>query len=401
MVTTPSNVGVYQRYLSKLFSESLSIGANTGFQSIFGRPETGGETIYSDDAEVIDIDVQRGNKKTAVLVPRGGISRSLGSLQKARGNEKFSSFSRVYPLSIELYDIASGQLNKRLAGEPLYAPQTRSERLRRLAVKGMRETVRRTIDMFEILAAQSALTGKQDAIIGTSDVSLQYDWRRAAANSITVGTKWDATGADIMSNLDAALDKVQQNGHMRGRVAVVGASAMDALIKDSTMQTLSDNRRYELVQISNSVPVPNDLKFMIDNGFDPRGHLATSKGRTVWLFTYEGGYENSSGTWIPYMPVDQCLIFDPRARCDRYFGPPETLPLDNAMRAFYADRFGLMPDALPTLTDDTKSGIVTANMFYFDAYASADNTVITHRTQSAPIFGTTQVDAFALLKGLV
>lgn len=402
MVASPGGISTYQRLMARVWDDRDGIGVPTGFLSIIGRPETGAETIFSMNAEVLDIDVQRGNERIAALVPRGGINRSLGSLQESLNEEKFSSFGRVYPLSIETFDISSAQLNRRMSGEELHSGgYTREQRLRRLAVKAMKETVKRTIRMFEVLASQSVRTGKQDAIIGTSDTDQQYNWRRNAGNTITVTTKWDAASPDPIGDMDLALDALRQNGHVRGDVGIVGASAIKAFIRATEVKSISDTRRYDLVFFGESNPVPSRLQFLVDAGFDPRGRLTTYKGRTLWLFTYDEGYTNSSGTYTPYMPVDEMLIFDSKARCDRYFGPPETLPLDSSMRMFYQDRFGLGPDAVPSVPIKTSGNTIMPEMFHFDAYPNGDNTVITHRTQSAPIFATTHVDAFALLNGLV
>jgi len=401
MVTTPDGISTYQRYMARAWDERDIIGVPTGFQSLFGRPETGSQTIYSDDAEVVDIDVIRGNERIAALVPRGGIQRSLGSLQEALNEQKFSNQSRVYPLSIELFDIDSGQLNKRLAGEQLYAPWSRERRLRTLAIKALKETTRRSVRMFEVLASQMARTGKQDAIIGTSDADLQYDLRRNAGNTITVGTKWNAASPTILDDIDSGCDVVRQNGHMRADVLVLGASAMAAALNDTDFQTIADNRRIGLIRVSPDNPVPSKLQFMVSSGFDARGMIMTPKGRMLWLFTYDEGYTNSSGTYTPYMPLDEGLIFSSDARCDRYFGPPETLPMDSRMRAFYMDRFGMGPDALPTIKMKSAPSVVEARMFHFDAYPNMSNTTVTHRTQSAPIYATTHVDCFALLDGLV
>lgn len=401
MVTTPNSIGTYQRYMAPMWDDRDGIVVPTGFQSIFWNPGSIGETHFSDDSEVVDIDVQRGNERTAVLTPRGGIMRSMGSLQKSLNEEKFTNQNRVYPLSVEIFDIYSGQLNKRASGEKLYSGAAREFRLRKLAIKAMKETVRRTVRMFEILCSQSARTGKQDAIIGTTNADLQFDWRRNASNTNAAAAVWDTGTPDIISDLDIACDAIREKGHTRPSVAIIGASGMAAFIKDSTAQNLSDNRRYEILTINDRNPLPSGLQFLVDAGFDSRGMVSTYKGRTLYLFTYDEGYTNASGTFTPYMPVDEVLIFDHRARCDRYFGPPETLPLDSAMRAFYQDRFGLAPGAIPTIKMKTKPGIIMPEMFHFDAYPNGDNTAITHRTQCAPIFGTTHVDAFARITGTV
>ena len=41
------------------------------------------------------------------------------------------------------------------------------------------------------------------------------------------------------------------------------------------------------------------------------------------------------------------------------------------------------------------------DMFHFDAYRSPDNKTVYLRTQSAPIYATTQTDAICVLKDLL
>lgn len=399
MAVTPGTVGAYQRYMAALWDERATVGVPTLFQTIFYElSRNGGQTIFSDDAEVVDIDIIRANgERTAAMIPRGMIGRSLGSLQQATHEQLLTNVNRVFPLSIELYDIYSSQLNKRIAGEQLYAPYSREKRLRILAAIGMRETVKRVARLLEYLSAQSARTGKQDAIVGEATPS--YDWSRAAGNTITVGTKWDASG-DVMGDLDSAGDVIRQNGHMRMNVGIFGASAFSAAVNDSTFQTLSDNRRFGFVSVGKGNSLEARLQWMVDAGADFRGWIHTPKGRTIWAFTYDEGYTNSSGTYTPYMPLDEVLLFSSEARCDRYFGPPETLPMDSAMRRFYMDRFGMSPDAIPS-ANIKNAGVLSPRMFHFDAYGNQDHTTISHRTQCAPIFATVNVDSFALLDGCV
>lgn len=394
MAETPGALGLYQRYMARGWDERELIGVPTLFQRIFAR---NGETVFSDSADVLDIEVIRANgERTAALIPRGGITRSLGSLQVATHEQKFTSVNRVFPLSVELYDISASQLNKRLMGEPLYQPWSREKRLRKLAAVGMRETVKRTARMFEVLAAQAARTGKQDAILGEATPS--FDFKRNANNTITVSVKWDASSPTILADIDDALDALRQNGHMRGNVMLAGADALDAAIHNSDFQTIADNRRFGFIQLGDQ-PLPSQYQWLVDGGADARGWILTPKGRKVWVFTYDEGYTNSGGTYTPYMPVDECLLFATAARCDRYFGPPETLPPDSAQMRFYADRFGMAPNSLPPNT--MIGNVIMPQMLHFDAYGDVEGTAITHRTQSAPVFATIHVDGFALLDGCV
>jgi len=397
MAITPVTQGQYGRYMDAYWDERDLIAVPTGFQAIFAKLSRGAP-IYSDDASIVDIDIIRGNERTAKLMPRGPITRSLGSVQESLNEQKFTEVNRAYPWGVELFDLYAGQLNKRVRGELVSRPLSRQERLRVLAAGAMKETVRRCVRLMERLAAQSMRTGKQDAILG--EASPTYDWSRNANLTITVGTKWDASG-DVMGDIDTACNRVRQYGHMNPDVAVFGKSALAAALSDSTFSSIADNRRLGFLQFGMGASLPSKHAWMVDAGFNYRGEIITHQGYTLSAFTYNEAYDNSSGTYTPYMPVDETLIFSSDARCDRYFGPSETMPLMSAQRQFYADAFGMTADAVPSVKYQGTSSVITPEMFHFDAYPNADASVITHRTQVAPIFGTTHVDSFALLDGCV
>lgn len=397
MAITPLTQGQYGRYMDAFWDERDLIDVPTGFQAVIAKL-SGRAPVISDDASIVDIDIIRGNERTAKLLPRGPITRSLGSLQESLNEQKFTEVNRAYPWGVELFDLYAGQLNKRVRGELVSRPLSRQQRLRVLAVAAMKETVRRNVRLMEILAAQSIRTGKQDAILG--EASPTYDWSRNSNLTITVGTKWNASG-DVMGDLDTACDRVRQYGHMNPDIVVFGKNALAAALSNTTFQTIADNRRLGFLQFGMGASLPAGHAWMVDAGFNYRGEIITHHGYTLSAFTYNEAYDNSSGTYTPYMPVDETLIFSSKARCDRYFGPPETMPLMSAQRQFYADAFGMTPDALPAVSYQADSRVVLPQMFHHDAYPNTDGSVITHRTQVAPIFATTHVDSFALLDGCV
>lgn len=398
---TPTAVDTFSRFMAKMFDDKSLITIAKGFQAFFGRPETGAQTVFSPNANDVDIDIIRGNKKIAALIPRGTISRPLGSNQQNLNVEKYSTFSRKYPLSEEEGDITGDQILQRLAGENPYQMKDRLSRMRILAAKIVTESIRRTGDMFEVLAAQSVLTGKQDAILGTSDTNLQYDFRRNTGNTISVAVPWDNASATIMANIDAGCDIVKTKSRVMPDFIGIGGESMAALIEDSAVQTQADNRRFELIEVSTNNPVPPKFARFVEAGWVPRGRLRTPKGYTVWMFTYQDYYENASGTVVDLLPQDNAIIASTQARCDRYFGPPELLPIIPMRRQLYTEMFGISIDAPPMPMDSTGGGIITPEMFYHDAYVSADWKKVTIRTQSAPIFATTHTDAFVTLTDLI
>ena len=397
-MSSPVPQDIFSRYMAGAFDEKNIIGVSTGFQAFFGNPANGAETVFSPDANAVDIDIIRGNERIAALIPRGTVSRPLGSTQKNLQSERFSSFSRKYPLTEEEGDISSDKLLNRIAGENPYDRMSRLDRMRHHAVKIHTESIRKTARLFEVLAAQSVLTGKQDAILGTTNSDLQYDFRRNAAHISMVGTSWAGGEANILSDIDAGADKLRANGHVMPDMLILGSTAMNSFVKDTTVAALADNRRFEFIRLGANNPAPAKFQRFIEGGFIPQGSLRTPEGHEFWIFTYLDVYTNSAGNPTKYLIDDLAVLASSTARCDRYFGPPESLPMVPQRDQLYRELFGFDPSAAPMpMSMRAAGGIIDPAMFYSDAYVSSDWKKVTVRTQAAPIFATTMTDAFVIL----
>jgi hypothetical protein len=398
---TPATQDLFTRFMVEAFDDREIIAAPTAFQAFFGNPMAGGRTIFSPDRNDVDIDIIRGNEQIAALIPRGSISKNLGGTQKNQQNGKLSTFSRKFPLSEEEGSITANMILNRTPGEQPFAMSDRLMRMRYHALQIHYESVRRTVRMFEVLAAQAVTTGKQDAIIGTSNTDLQYDFMRDSTHTVTVSTSWSNVASDALGDIDAMCLKIRANGRTTPDMAVLGDGAMDNIIKNTAAIALADNRRFELIEVSTNNPVPAQYMRFVEGGFIPRGRLRTPKGFTLWLFTYVDGYDDASGTFTKYLADDKVLIASSRARCDRYFGPPELLPIDSVQRTLYAEYFGFSLDAPPMPLIKGTGNVIDPNMFYSDAYKANDGKKLTIRTQSAPIFATTHTDAFGLIDTII
>lgn len=393
---TPLGTDMYSRFMALHFDERDLIGVETGFQTFF----TTGLTIFSDSSLITEMDIIRGNRKTAALIRRGSQARILTKKDVADRNS--SNIVREYPLMEEGTSIGADELNFRLPGENNQARLAKMKRMRAIAVTKTKEMMRRIVRACERLASQSVLTGLQDAIFGTSNTDLQYDFLRTAANIISVAVAWDAGGNDIMGNINTGCDKVRQNGKVSPDGMLVGQSALPAMLADTTLQALADNRRYELIQINEKMGVPDSLARFVEAGFIPFGRMKTTKGYTLWIFTYQDEYETDAGVVTPYMPVDQALIFSSKARQDRFFGPSEVLPPDSVRAQWYMNTFGFNVTAPPVPPNIKNSGqVLNPAMFYSDAYPFSDYRGINLRIQAAPIFATTHTDAFCTLTDLI
>lgn len=399
-MNTPVPQDLFSRYAAGMFDERDLIGVPTGFLSFFGNPAGNSKTIYSPDANTVDIDIIRGDERVGALIPRGMVSRSLGSLSKNARSMQHSSFSRSYPLAQETGDIQADKLTTRVPGEPaVNSPMTQIMRFRYHAAQIHMENMRRMLRLCEVLAAQSVLTGKQDAILGTTNTALQYDFRRNSNLTIQCGTSWAGGTAAILTDIDTGCTRGRALGHVNIDGALMGSGAIASFIKDANVQKYADNRRFGFISLGNGAVLPAKFQRYVDGGFVFQGNLRTPQGYELALFSYPEVYTDANGTAQPYIGSDKVLLFSSTARCDRYFGPPEQLPMIPMRAQLYRELFGFDPTA-PPMPARVKGGVGQAcppEACYCQAYVSEDWKRVTIETQCAPIFATTQTDAFVLL----
>lgn len=400
MFTTPQAVDTYPRAMVDAFDERAIISVPTAFQSLFGNPMSAAKTLFSADGSVVDIDILRGNEKLAATILRGGNGRNITG-QKNTNDQKFTGQSRVYPLIEEEGDITADQINKRVAGEGPYANITKEARMQILAMGHHQEHVRRIVRTFEFLASKSILDGKMPAKIGTSNTDLIYDFHRAAGNTIAGAVAWNDTNPLIMDDIDGACQQGREQGHVNIDMGIVGGGAMEAMINDTTFQNLADNRRIDLIEVSDNNPVPPRFMRFVESGLVARGRIRTARGYEVWLFTYNEVYTDDAGAAQKYMPDDKMVLLSSTARFDRYFGPSEVLPMNSAREGWFAATFGFSSTGLMPPNIKNLGAVISPAMFYFDGYPAPGDKAVTIRSQAAPIFATTQTDAVVVLTDLL
>lgn len=397
-MATPLPQDSFSRFAAGMFDEKEIIGVPTAGLMFFGDASGNSRTIYSPDANTVDIDIIRGEERIAALVPRGSFSDPLDTPHEK--SETYSAFSRKYPLALRKGDIQSDKLLVRLPGEQaVNSSVTQTNRFRYHAGKIHMENVRRMIRLCEVLAWQSVMTGKQDAILGTSDTNLQYDFRRSSNLTIQCGTSWAGGSADILANIDNGCTKLRQLGHVTPDMAAFGSGAIASFIKDTTVRALADNRRFDFMSVGRGAAMAGKFQRFVDGGMIFQGNLRTPQGYELALFSYPEFYTATNGTATPYIATDKVLICSSTARADRYFGPSEGLPMVPQRAHLYSELFGFDPYA-PMVPPNIKGGMARCcpqAAFYCQAYVSPDWKRVTIESQCAPIFATTQTDAFCVL----
>lgn len=395
--------GEYTRFMAEMFSDVGGSALSTAFTGSFFMT---GQTVFVDDAESFEIDIQRGTGVRPAKMLHRGTSSQDTTRTKTQTEEKFSNIVRKFPL-VETYGaINSTELLKRIAGENPFNPAGRMAKLRNKAMKIHTEHMRQHITTAEYLAREALLTGEHPAIFGTTNSDFIYDFYRNPANIITVANPWDGGSQTIIANLDTAVDKIQQNGKLFAKDygCLMGTDAFAAMKADASIRSDADNRRLMFVELGGNVQLPANFARYASNGFAPRGFLETDKGRTIWVFTYDITFIDDFttpgvDTVTPWMPLDQALVFHPEVRCDRYFGPSDRMPITQTEVAWYQEMFGFSMMSPPMPMELDNPGVIDPRMF--TCYAEATKKAVNLFTQSAPVMATTQTDGFVTLKGLI
>ena len=397
----------YTRFMSELFDENAKVKVPSAFLGgFYGKPETGAVTHFVTDASTIEIDQMRVNgRRLARLVNRGTESRDITREETLVG-DKYTNIVRQFPLIEIPASIAANELLLRSPGETPFALATQQSRLLAKAARLHREAVTRSMRTWEFLAREAILTGEHPMILGTTNASLIYDFYRKATHTFAAGAKWDVVGTDIIGDFDTSIDLIQQDSNNFGDYgALIGASGMEGLRKNTQIKSEADIRRFELAELGErAINLPSQFQPYIDNGFALAGKVRTYLNRTVYLFTYDLTFTDDFttpgvDTETKWMPADKCLVFSPNARCDKLFGPPNRIPHTAVERQWFSETFGFDMDAGPMPDNVMNPSTFDMRAFYFDADSSRD--AVRLYTQSAPIFPTTETDAFVTITGLV
>jgi hypothetical protein len=386
--------------LTRFFTEALDLtnlhAVPHGMQSFFGNPGVGGRTRYVTDAKTLEFDVRDGVQDVTTLVHRGTTGTIVNKAKLIGG--KFTSFNRAFPLGEDEGIVSADQILERSFGEGVGSTALRIDRMRSLSLDIVSEMVRRAIRTQERLAWQMLRTGKMDTIIGTSSSDEQIDTKRAAANTLTKSGDWATAGTSIVGDFDSACDLIIQNGGLVPDACIVGSDIPKYLEDNTAIKARAavqgaGTSGFEVAWIGENVKVGAQFQRMVDNGFNPIARIRTYKGRTITVFTYEGGYV-TGGVFYPFITSDHAVWFSSAARCDRYFGPPERLPMTAQDRQDYAEIFGFPPESTPMPPNVPNSDVIAPAEFYFDSRRSADGKSLILRCQWAPVYITTDTNAF-------
>lgn len=399
MSHTPIPQNQYSRTMVEPFSDLDARPVATAHMgAFFGDPATGAQVIYEDVASQLNIDIQRGSVQDLALMVNRGTSSSDTSRLRQQKEGKFTNLAYGWPLIETPGSITSKELFKREFG---MSEEDNASHQARLSAKAMRihkEHFKQHITTMEYLARESVWTGFHPAILGTSNSDLQYDFLRNSGNFINAGTPWTTVTADILGDLDDGADAIQQNGGLHGDYGVLVDGTVFGGIKNNNITGAdADNRRYQFVNLGGDIALPSEFEKYRTNGFQPRGRLETNKGRIVWVFTYDLTFTDNftdpdTPANEPWIPATKGLMFSPKTRCDKYFGPMDHMPITAQEAEWYRQALGFDMGAVPQIPQVQNAALIDPRMFF--CFATPGQKSIELLTQSAPVFPTTQTDGF-------
>jgi hypothetical protein len=396
---TPVVRDAFTRSMVESFSDKDNIGVPQAFQSLFGNPANGGQTIYSPDKNTVEITIMRGNDRIAALVPRGGLPGFDASGSKLV-DPKYSVFTRVYPLIEDESPIRSDKLLFAMPGETDESRMSREDRMAYLARELIREQQRRIGRTCEYLASQSIITGKMPVkAYGATAAGEIFDFLRPSAHTFAAAAEWGAAAGDPGANLVTASNYVRNDAHVEPDYAIMDAGSFAGLRDNENIQKLADIRRFEFVQLGSVAGLEAKYQRMVANGFTYVGRLLLSNGANLALFIYTEQYTNPSSAATLYLPLGYCVVGSTAARCDRYFGPPEALPMGPTAKAVYRELFGFNLDSPPVAPNAKPGNAFDPAMYFHDAYLDGKNKGVWIRSQAAPIYATVMTDAFSTITG--
>lgn len=390
MSATPIVVDTYQRVMAPAFDERDNIGVSTVFQTMFNGPNS--KTIFSPNAEDVTLDVIRGSEKTAKLRVRGSGADDTGDDAKNTIQQRFSRFDRVFPLIEQTGTLRSNQFNKAIMGETPYEPLNKNERARILATREHAEHMRMIIRKQELLAAQMFRTGIQNVNEAGSET---ISYPRNALLTDTLTNQWtDVTNGTPLEDLKDACVQLRVTGKVNADYSIMGIDAFQAFVAHPKVATAADNRRlsYQSLGFNPEKPMTPQFQKLVDAGLVFQGWVKIA-GWDLQIFTYYDIYETDAGVATDYMPKGEAIVAASQARYDRYFGPGE-LTEDSIDNLVYQDVFGISPmvagNRIPPNTRNVS--LFDPRMFICSATKDGNRGYKVY-TQTAPIYGCTQVDS--------
>lgn len=261
---------------------------------------TAPEDIFESKKVVIDYEDEEKNRLAPFVLPH------VGGIPVAR--EGYTTDTIEPPTVAPKRSLSIDQLDGRMAGENIVGGLSPAERAAKYLASDIRYLNDR-IDAAEEYMAGQVLTANEYTLgqfadkYGTTekvDYKLKFYTEQSNPAVHTISTKWDQNGADPIGDIAAMAEVLLRRG-LPASDLIVGSAVADALLSNSKVLDLLDNRRYILADEVKPEELANGAVFLLK---------LNAKGHMVNVFSYTREYYNGSAN-VPFIGAKQAVITAP------------------------------------------------------------------------------------------
>ena len=291
--------------------------------------------------ETVEMEYRKGTRKLAPFVVPGtkGVNVSRGGSQL-----------RVYkaPLMKPKRVIEASDIMRRGFGETVYSQRTPAERAQELRARDMAELIDTITRREEWMAAQVLINGscqiKGYADDGKTELidTLTFE---GFDNKITIsGTgTWDnADTANPYNDMGDLSQTIRRNAGLIPTVAICAANVVPYLLNNQML------RDYMMVPSRDNLALMSIQPRLVRPELMRVGYISALN---LDIYAYDGGYEDESGEFTPYIPDDHMIIGVP-GRGKRLYGAVTQLEAD---RQYHTYEGQYIPKVTVDLESDTSS----------------------------------------------
>lgn len=301
-------------------------------------PTNDASDIFATDDVLVEY--KDGTKRLAPFVaPRkGGVSILRKGYQLERYTPPFVAPKRMLTMD---------DLKKRGFGEAIYAQLTPEQRQQALILKDMDELGVLISRREEAMAAETMLTNgcimkhiADDADKG-DEMEIRFYSSSTNPAKYTPTVKWDASGANILSDLGIMVRMLTSRG-LRAADLVCSPDTADTIANNDTIQKLLDNKRYEIGMVQPEI-LPDGAAVIC---------RLNVGGRIINVISYDETYTDDSDNDKLYIPSGKCVLTAPAAGRTLYGAVTQVEQSDGEFHTYTGRR---VPKYLSSAEGNTRS----------------------------------------------
>lgn len=291
------------------------------------------------------VEYRDGSKKLAPFVaPRKG---GVTVLREGYEMQRFTP-PNIAPRRMLTID----DLTKRGFGEALLSNLTPEQRQRGLLLKDAQDLSERITRREEWMCAQVMLTNGcvckhiADDVDIADEMEVRYYGEASNPATYTPATKWDASGAKVLADLETMVRLLTKRG-LRASDLICAPDVADVIIRNAEIVGLLDNRRYEMGNVEPTELAPGAATIARLNVL----------GRIINVISYDESYTDDDGTDTPFIPSGKCVLTAPGAGRLLYGAVSQVEQNDGLMHTYTGRR---VPKYLSDADRNTRSLTITS-----------------------------------------